>query len=138
MEIIYPIFTLVILTFIVGFSLGASRLISVKKGQVDGRYYRLMSGYDAPEYVQKLDRNFTNLHEIPVLFYLLGVLVITLNINSPLINGLAWGFVALRMVHSTIHISYNNAKHRFYPYLFSALILLVMWLELMSIINQKI
>ena len=137
MEIIYPVFTLVILTLIVGFSLGTSRLISVKRGHVDRRYYKLMSGYEAPEYVQKLGRNFTNLLEIPVLFYVLGVLIIALNINSSLIYGLAWGFVALRIVHSFIHITYNNAKHRFYPYLFSAIILLAMWVELIIIINQK-
>lgn len=137
MEIIYPIFALVILTITVGFSLGVSRLVSVKKRHVDKRYYKLMSGYEAPEYVQKISRNFTNLLELPILFYVLAVLTITLNINSSFINGLAWGFVVLRLVHSCIHILYNNPKHRFYSFLFSAIILLIMWVELILIVSQK-
>lgn len=137
MEIIYPIFALVILTITVGFSLGASRLVSVKKRHVNRRYYKLMSGYEAPEYVQKISRNFTNLLELPILFYVLGVLTITLNINSSFINGLAWGVVVLRLVHSCIHIIYNNPKHRFYSFLFSAIILLIMWVELILIVSQK-
>lgn len=137
MDIIYPLFTLVILTITVGFGLGASRLISVKKRHVDRRYYRLMSGYEAPEYVQKISRNFTNLLELPILFYVLGVLTITLNINSSYLIGLAWGFVVLRVIHSCIHILYNNPKHRFYSYLFSAIILLVMWVELIIIVSHK-
>jgi len=137
MDIIYPLFTLVMFTITVGFCLGASRLFSVKKRHVDRRYYRLMSGYEAPEYVQKLSRNFTNLLELPILFYVLAVLTVALNINSSLINALAWGFVSLRLVHSCIHIFYNNPKHRFYSYLFSAIILLVMWLELIIIISDK-
>lgn len=135
-EIIYPMFALVLLTFCVGLSLGTSRFISVRKGQVDRRYYKLMSGYSPPEYVAKLGRNFSNLFEVPILFYILGLLVIALNIKSQLLLCLSWLFVALRSTHSFIHITYNNPIHRFLAFLSSSLIVLIMWIQLISIISK--
>lgn len=136
MNIIYPMFALIVLTFVVGFSMGASRLISVKRGQVDPRYYKLLSGYTPPEYVVKLSRNFSNLLEVPILFYTLGVLLVALNLSSPAILALAWCFVGLRIVHSIIHITYNHPKHRFYAFLASCLMVLAMWVQLIILITS--
>lgn len=136
MYIIYPMFVLIILTFVVGFSMGVSRLISVKKGQVHPEYYKLLSGYTPPEYVIKLSRNFSNLLEVPILFYILGVLMVALNASSSLILTLAWCFVGLRLVHSIIHITYNHPKHRFYVFLASCLVVLVMWIKLILLITN--
>ena len=136
-QIIYPMFALVLLTFAVGLSLGISRLISEKKGQVDRRYFKLFSGYEAPDNIVKLSRNFSNLLEAPVLFYILGTLVIALGINSSIILGSAWCFVALRLAHSLIHITYNNTIHRFLAFLVSSLLTLIMWIELIIIVSQR-
>uniref|UniRef100_Q0HQ17 MAPEG family protein n=1 Tax=Shewanella sp. (strain MR-7) TaxID=60481 RepID=Q0HQ17_SHESR len=138
MSIIYPVFALIILTFVVGFCMGASRLISVKKGHVDPQYYKLLSGYTPPDYVIKLSRNFSNLLEVPILFYILGTLLVALNINSPIILNLAWCFVGLRIVHSIIHITYNHPKHRFYAFLASCLTVLAMWIYLIILITNGI
>lgn len=138
MTMIYPIFILVLLTFVVGFSVGASRLISIQKGHVDPRYYKLMSGYEAPDYIHKFGRNYSNLLETPLLFYVLGVLAIVLQIKSPLIVGLAWVFVLLRILHSVIHLTYNNSKHRLYAFTLSGVVLLAMWIELITIVGQSV
>ncbi len=135
MEMIYPLFVLVLLTFAVGFSVGASRLLSIKKGHVDPRYYRLMSGYDAPEYVQKFSRNFSNLLEVPILFYFLVLLIIVLQVKSALLVELAWTFVILRIVHSLIHLTYNNSRHRMVSFALSGTVLLIMWIELFNIVS---
>lgn len=137
MEIIYPMFALVMLTFIVGFSTGISRFISAKKGLVDPRYFKLFTGYAPPDNIAKLGRNFSNLFEVPVLFYTVGIIILVLGINSQLILGLAWAFVALRIIHSIIHISYNNPIHRFLAFLLSSSIVLIMWVQLVIIIAQK-
>lgn len=136
MNIIYPMFALIVLTSVVGFSVGVSRLVSVKRRQVDLRYYQLLSGYTPPEYVIKLSNNFSNLLEVPILFYTLGVLLVALNISSPIIVTLAWCFVVLRTVHSVIHVTYNYPKHRFYAFLASYLIALIMWAQLIILINK--
>lgn len=137
MEIIYPMFTLVMLTFIVGFSTGISRFISAKKGLVDPRYFKLFTGYAPPDNIAKLSRNFSNLFEVPVLFYTVGIIILVLGINNQLILVLAWTFVALRIIHSIIHIAYNNPIHRFLAFLLSSSIVLIMWVQLVIIIAQK-
>ncbi len=71
--------------------------------------------------------NFRNLFELPVLFYALCILLMhTQQLSSFFIN-CAWVFVALRIVHSGIHLSYNRVMHRFYAYLLSSLTLWLMW-----------
>ncbi|NQZ89523.1 MAG: MAPEG family protein [Colwellia sp.] len=135
MEIIYPMFSLVVLTFIIGFSTGISRLVSAKKGHVDLRYFKLLSGYAPPDYIVKLGRNFSNLLEVPVLFYALGIILLALGINNSLMLGFAWVFVGLRGIHSFIHVTYNNPIHRFLAFLLSSSIVLIMWVQLILIIS---
>ncbi len=137
MEIIYPMFALVVLTFVIGFSTGISRLVSAKKGHVDRRYFKLLSGYAPPDYIVKLGRNFSNLLEVPVLFYALGIILLALGINNSLMLGFAWAFVGLRVIHSFIHVTYNNPIHRFLAFLLSSSIVLIMWVQLILIISQK-
>lgn len=129
MSIIYPIFVLAMLTFMVVFGVGASRLISVRRRQVNPKLYKLMSGYEAPDYVQKLTRNLSNLLEIPILFYVLGLLLIALQIEDSTMVAMAWVFVALRFFHTAIHITYNHIIHRFMVFVASALTLLAMWIK---------
>lgn len=135
MAIIYPVFCLVILTFIMAFATGTSRLISVRRKQINPKYYVLLSGDTPPDYVQKIGRNFANLLEVPVLFYLLAVLVITLEINNALLLNLAWLYVALRLVHTIIHVSYNYVMHRFMVFALSVLTLLIMWVQFIMLVG---
>ena len=71
--------------------------------------------------------NYRNLFEMPVLFYLALVVAFATSQVSPLMLGLAWGYVALRMLHSFIHCTYNRVMHRFYAFLASNLLLWTMW-----------
>jgi hypothetical protein len=135
MDIIYPVFCLVMLTFIMAFATGISRLISVRRKQINPKYYVLLSGDTPPDYVQKIGRNFANLLEVPVLFYLLAVLVITLEINNALLLNLAWLYVALRLVHTIIHVSYNYVMHRFMVFGLSVLTLLAMWVQFIMLVE---
>ena len=134
MDIIYPVFCLVILTFFMIAATGITRLISVRRRQVHPRYYVLMSGDTPPDYVQKVGRNMANLLEVPVLFYLLAVLVILFEISSQLLFDLAWLYVVLRLVHSIIHISYNNVPHRLIVFVLSVVTLMIMWLQFMMLV----
>jgi hypothetical protein len=129
MDIIYPIFTLVVFTFVISAGVGGSRLLSVRRREINPRYYALMSGDTPPDYVQKLGRNYANLLEMPVLFYLLGALVVALGINHQMLTSGAWLYVALRFVHSGIHITYNNSIHRLIVFVLSVLCLLAMWIQ---------
>ena len=53
-----------------------------------------------------------NLFEVPSLFYTAGVLYIALEMSDSVPVTLAWLFVIARLIHTGIHLSYNNVMHR--------------------------
>ena len=71
--------------------------------------------------------NFRNLFELPVLFYLALVVAALTAQMTPVVLVLAWGFVALRVLHSWIHCTYNKVMHRFYAYLAGGMALWTLW-----------
>ena len=71
--------------------------------------------------------NFRNLFEAPVMFYALcGFLAIT-QLTTLLLLACAWGYVALRIAHSYVHLTSNQVIRRFQLFLASSLVLYVMW-----------
>jgi len=82
------------------------------------------------ERVQAAD-NFKNLFEVPVLFYALSATALALgNIAQWLVIG-AWGFVALRYLHSLVQCTYNKVTHRLLAFLSSSLLLVGMWIAVL-------
>jgi hypothetical protein len=72
--------------------------------------------------------NFRNLFEVPVLFYLLCVAIVLTGGSTPGLVTAAWSYVALRALHSVIHVTYNRVVHRFLVYVTSTLLLFGMWI----------
>jgi hypothetical protein len=71
--------------------------------------------------------NYKNLFEMPVLFYALCLaLYMTQSLNQNYLWA-AWLFVALRVLHSFIHIVYNNVMHRFSVFALSMWVIAGMW-----------
>ncbi|WP_154222214.1 MAPEG family protein [Marinicella rhabdoformis] len=131
-ELIYPMVTLVILTFVVLFAMGIGRVRAIKGRQVSIKSFVLMEGKaQLSPRLQQMDRNFSNLLEIPVLFYLWCLVIMVLQIQDDLLLNLAWVYVGMRLIHSVIHITYNNVNHRFMVFVLSCLLLLVMWIQLL-------
>jgi len=123
-------FLMVVLTFIIGSIAIKVRFDSVKKGDVSVRYYKLMQGEDVPEIVTKTTRCFNNQFEVPVLFYVVCTLYVSLGIESLLGLIFAWLFVILRSIHAYIHLSYNNILHRMRVYWLACMSVLVLWINL--------
>lgn len=71
--------------------------------------------------------NFRNLFEMPVLFYFALATAAISGQTGPLVLGLAWAYVAARIVHSVIHCSYNRVMHRFRAFAASVFALLALW-----------
>lgn len=132
MSMLYPMFALVMLTFAVAIGLGVTRMTALRAGKTRLSYYRLLQGDPPPEQAQQFSRNFSNLFEVPVLFYALGAVVVAVDFAVPFLLTMGWVYVALRAVHSAIHVTYNNPTHRFLAFLLSTLVLLVMWIYLIS------
>ena len=71
--------------------------------------------------------NIRNLFEVPVLFYLLCIALVLNGGSTPGFVTAAWAYVALRSLHSLIHVTYNRVMHRFLVYVASTLLLFAMW-----------
>ena len=68
-----------------------------------------------------------NLFEMPVLFYVLcGFLSIT-KLTTTFLLACAWGYVFLRGVQASIHLTHNTVIRRFQVFLASSIVLGVMW-----------
>ena len=71
--------------------------------------------------------NFRNLFELPVLFYVAVFVAMLTDQVTPISIALAWAFVALRVLHSAVHCTYNRVMHRFVLYVAGALVLFAWW-----------
>ena len=63
--------------------------------------------------------------EQPTLFYALAFLTYLLGQQSSFTAGLAWAYVALRVVHSLVQITVNLVPVRFLVFSLSTLVLMV-------------
>lgn len=71
--------------------------------------------------------NFRNLFEMPVLFYFALVVAAITGQTGPWVFGLAWTYVAARIVHSVIQCTYNRVMHRFRAFAASVFVLATLW-----------
>src|SRR5687768_13453910 len=112
LSLIYPMFALVILTFIV-FILGfAARFSAVRTRQLPLRYFKVFEGGAPPEAVVKTARHYSNLFEMPVLYYVGLILAMLIPLTGFWITFWAWGFVVARIAHACVHLGTNNILQR--------------------------
>lgn len=123
-----PVIALVLLTLAVLGYTGYKRFSAGFAGRVRGHDFRYGENANVPPDVAVANRNFMNLLEAPVLFYTFCISAYVTHEATAWAIGLAWLYVALRIVHTFIHLTYNKIMHRFAGYAASNLVLLVMWL----------
>lgn len=129
---LYPMFMMVMLTFVVMLITVRVRTSSVRRGDVPLSYFSVFQGENIPEMVHKTSRHFDNLFEMPVLFYVAGLLYIALDLTDPLIVQIAWAFVVSRIVHTCIHLGYNNVFHRLIVFGIGNICVLAMWIMIIQ------
>ncbi len=122
-----PTFVLLGLTFAVWILLYRRRVREMKAKRIHPQ--KVASRADAQRLLEdtSASNNFQNLLEMPLLYYALVALVIATNTTPGIIAMLAWAFVALRIVHSVIHVTYNTVLHRFWVYFVSSVMLWSAW-----------
>lgn len=126
----YPMFAMVVLTFLVAGYLLTLRINAVRSRKVSIGYFRLYNGStsEQPPHLVAAGRHYSNLFEMPLLFYITCLVAMFAGFQGPLMLTLAWIFVATRVVHTFIHLSYNNVLHRMLAFAAGVLCLLIMWL----------
>lgn len=127
----YPMFAMVLLTLVVAGILLFSRINAARSGSVDPRVFKLNQSKEIPDRLIQITNNYSNLFEIPVLFYIACLLSIVLQYENLLMLGLAWLFVASRVVHSWIHLTRNKIIPRLFAFLTGIICVLIMWIILL-------
>ncbi len=123
---LYPLLAMVAFTFLLLLFGFLMRYRAVSRGEVSIGYFRLVSG-DAPRYLQQATRHYSNLFEMPVLFYAAALIYLLHPIEATWVAPLAWSYVGFRVVHALIHLTYNNVIHRMLVFQLSNLALIALW-----------
>ena len=132
---LYPMFFMVMLTFAILLFTLRIRLTSVRRVEVSLSYFSMFQGEEIPDLVIKTSRNVANLFKVPILFYTAGVLYVALEMSDSVPVTLAWLFVIARLIHTGIHLSYNNVMHRKIVFGVGNLSVLGMWISIVSSAN---
>ncbi len=125
-----PIFALALWTSLVLMLIPLSRARAVSAGAAVVDDFKFGLAQHVPEAVNVPNRNYMNLLELPVLFYVACLAFVAIGVTSALALGLAWGYVALRVVHSLIHLTYNRVVHRLSVFALSNFVLVALWIVL--------
>ena len=129
--ILYPTFALFFLVTAVFLRMRSVRFAAVRRNEINVKYYRAFTGAEEPEEIRVVTRNFINLFEVPVLFYVATLMTYVTHQVTYWLVSCAWIYVALRYAHTFIHLTSNDVIVRFSLYLASGVVLFLMWATLL-------
>ena len=123
-----PMLSLMLLTMVVWFWLYVKRIGYMKVHNIHPQslFSRVRLLEILPDAIQAPANNLNNLLELPIIFYALCLMNSQQTNVSDTLVYLAWAYVALRVIHSLIHCTYNKVMHRFAVYSSSSLVLWAM------------
>ena len=127
LSIFFPVVCLAGLTAAIWVLMYLRRISEIRKNRIDPQ--QLATSETASSRLKDVSAadNFSNLLETPVLFYVICTILFVTDEVTQFNLLLAWVYVALRAVHSLIHVTYNNVIHRWAAYVTSTLCLFVIW-----------
>ena len=126
-SILYPVFVLAALTGLVLLLIPFTRVRAVLRREVRAADFRLGESAAVPDAVRIPNRNYMNLLELPMLFYVVCLIFYVAAQPTPAAVWLAWGYVGLRVLHSVVHLTYNHVLHRLGVFAASNVVLVSLW-----------
>jgi hypothetical protein len=125
--ILLPIAAMVALSAVVGTAMLAQRSAEMRRRRIHPQTVATSQQMAAKLERTHIADNFRNLFETPVLFHALCLaMAITQQVSQGMFVA-AWVYVALRVLHSAIHCTYNRVMHRFAAFAAGFGLLLGMW-----------
>lgn len=123
-----PLVALVLWTFVIWAWMYATRLPAMRAARMkpDPTAPRGEQMAQLPAEVRWKADNYNHLFEQPTLFYPMAIVLALVAGSSTLELGLAWAYVALRVVHSVFQATVNKIEIRFVLFFLSSLVLLAM------------
>jgi hypothetical protein len=121
-----PALGLIVWTFVVWAWMYATRIPAMQKAGIAAGKLKRKSDLDAlPLGVQQIADNYNHLHEQPTVFYALAVYSHLVGVSDVTNIALAWLYVVIRIVHSLIQATSNYVPVRFFVFVTSSVVLIV-------------
>lgn len=122
-SILLPVLTLAFWTFIIFAIMAPARFYFLRmKHPQTAAHTKNLKGL-LPPWTERVSDNYNHLFEQPVVFYVITLSIAVINNIEPLMIQLAWAYVALRVLHSIVQITFNFVPLRFTLFVTSWLIL---------------
>jgi hypothetical protein len=123
-----PVGALAVWTTVVLFLTGVRRVKAVRAGRIPPGAFRYGESPDVPDDVRVWNRNLMNLLEMPLLFYVASIaFYVTRQVTAGVV-ALAWVYVALRLLHSSVHLTSNRVVARLLVFSVGNFVLLGQWI----------
>ncbi len=123
-----PMGALVALTFLVLFTVPIARFRAARQKHVSTEDFKYGESPRVPPATSIPNRNYMNLLEMPLLFYVLCLTLFVTERVTGLQMGLAWAYFSLRALHSLVHLTINQVMLRLALFGLSSMVLMIMWL----------
>jgi hypothetical protein len=136
-SIIWPVIALAGLTACIWVLMYVRRISEIRESKINPQSLATSENASARLKNVSAADNFSNLLEIPVLFYTVCVIFFITGEVAQFQLVLAWIYVALRFAHSLIHVTYNRVVHRWAVYVSSTIVLFMMWGSLVKVLLQQ-
>ena len=125
-EFLSPVLALVAWTLVMWVWMYATRIPAMQAAGIDPQdaaypgtwSHRLRPG------VRSVADNYNHLHEQPTIFYALMFFAVLTGGADATALGLAWAYVALRIVHSFVQATFNRVVVRFSIFALASLVLM--------------
>lgn len=124
-----PVFALIGWTFVMWAWMYATRLPAMQRLKIDPQAAAQVRKLDLPPEVARVADNYNHLHEQPTIFYALAIGAHLAGAGDALNIWLAWGYVALRVVHSVFQATVNIVPIRFLLFSLGTLVMFVLFVR---------
>ena len=128
-NILVPALGLILLTFVIGLIHTIASVNLMGKGKDWEESGIPIEPYkDAPLHLKIIKNNISNIFEFSVIFYFLIGVIVFIEIESTLLLICSWLYLLFRVIHSIVHICFNNTAARGAIWIFSQTALLLLFL----------
>jgi len=127
-EILYPMFGMIVLTGILMLALLFSRLPTIVNnfGNLQSAKHSDELRPNLPDTKRYITDNHNHLFEQPTVFYAIVIYIYLVQHADSLHIMLAWAYVVFRVIHSLVHVTTNNVSIRASVFVLSLICLISM------------
>jgi hypothetical protein len=124
-QLFLPVLAQVAITTALGVATGVMRVRAVRRRDLQGDVS--LGQRNWPQRTQQISNAFNNQWETPTLFYAGVAFAMIAGRSGPMLVGLAWAYVATRVIHALIYTTSNVVQLRFFAFAAGFVAVLVFW-----------